>query len=187
MWLLEFQKAHVFRTPFANKGVHGSLTTTNPGMRHFYPNFELILDKLSQRTSLLLRLEILGPFGNTFTGNHMNSSHNRDKFPRQVLTPLSPKSKTFHAIFLCNFEIYIEFCAFSEKDRLHSSNVFEVIKSKKCGYLNARKLLHKHTLRESISPRVRNNDKLWTPSLLSQFSINPRQIELENISFRQNR
>ena len=87
-----------FRIPLQNTGVHGSLTTTNPGMQHFYPNFQLILQELSYKISPLVRLEILGPFGKTFTGNHMNSSHNRDKFPRQGLMPLSPKSNKCSAL-----------------------------------------------------------------------------------------
>ena len=87
-----------FRIPFANKGDHESLTTTYPGMQHFYPSFQLT-DKLSQKTSLLVRLEILGPFFNTFTGNHMNSLHNRDKFWQEIQTPLSPKRKRFSPSF----------------------------------------------------------------------------------------
>ena len=42
---------------------------------HFYHKFPLILDKLSRKTSLLLRSEVLGLFGNILTADHMYSRH----------------------------------------------------------------------------------------------------------------
>ena len=50
--------------------------------QHFYHKFPLILDTLSHKTSVLLRSEVLGLFGNTLTSDHMYSRH--------YLTELSP-------------------------------------------------------------------------------------------------
>ena len=58
---------------------------------NFYLIFPLSQDKLSQKTSLLVRCEILGLFGNTLTVAHMYCRHNSEKFQRYVKTPLSQK------------------------------------------------------------------------------------------------
>ena len=43
--------------------------------------------------------------------------------------------------FLLIFTIYVKFSVFSEKNQLNNLHISEVIDSKKCGYLNAQKLL----------------------------------------------
>ena len=60
-----------FRTPFESQSVHGSQTQLKSARQHFYPNFLLIQSKLSYKTSLLVRSEKLGLFGNTLAANHM--------------------------------------------------------------------------------------------------------------------
>ena len=85
-----------FRTWLGNLQIHGSKTLTKSASRHFYPNFPLIKDK---KTSLLVRSETLGLFGNTLTSDQMNSPHNRVKFPQQVQMPLSSKQKKFLNFF----------------------------------------------------------------------------------------
>ena len=65
---------------------------------------------------------------------------------------------------------------------LDSLTIFEVTDSKICAYLNAKKLLFQNTLRESTCSRVPNTTEICTGAPLSEFSIIPRQIELENIS-----
>ena len=66
---------------------------------------------------------------------------------------------------------------FQKKDQLLSLNISEVIHSKKCGYLNARKLLFQNTLRESTCSRDANTAVISTVPLLSYFSINPAEID----------
>ena len=57
-----------------------------------------------------------------------------------------------------------------------------MINSEKYGYLNARKLLFQNTLRESTSSRVLNTSERTMGALLSELSIDPRHIDLENMS-----
>ena len=72
---------------------------------------------------------------------------------------------------------------FENKDQLHSLNISKVIESDKYGYLNARKLPFWNNFEESTCSRVTITAQITTAELTSQFSINPRQIQLENISF----
>ena len=92
-----------FRTPFESQRVHGFQTLLKSGCQKFRRNFPLSQNKLSYKTSLLLRCEILGLFGNTVIISHMYSCHNSEKLPRDVQTPFSEKpsvlSQTFDAFF----------------------------------------------------------------------------------------
>ena len=87
-----------FRTPFESQSVHGSQTQLKSARQHFYPNFLLIQSKLSYKTSLLVRSEKLGLFGNTLAANHMYSRHNWGKFLQKFKTPLFEKLKTLSVI-----------------------------------------------------------------------------------------
>ena len=62
-----------FKTAFASKRVHGSQTLLELALKNFHPNFPLIQEKLSWKTSPLVRSEILGLFGNTLTTCHICS------------------------------------------------------------------------------------------------------------------
>ena len=95
-WVAE---SSCFRTLFGNQRVHGSQTLTKCARRHFYPNFPLIWDKVSDKTSFLVISEILGLFGNWLTADHMFSRHNWYKFVKHVKTLLFPKPKIFSAFF----------------------------------------------------------------------------------------
>ena len=64
-----------FRTPFESQGVHVSQILMKLALQVFYSNFLLILEKLSWKTSLLMRSKILGLFGDTLTADHMYSRH----------------------------------------------------------------------------------------------------------------
>ena len=130
-----------FRTPFEIQRVHGSQTLLKYAQQHFYPNFPLIQDNVSHKTSLLVTSGILGVFGNTLTANRMYSRHNWEKFPQHVQTPLPPKRKNFPEVFIAFSQSTKNFAHFEKKDQLHSLNIWEIIDSEKCGYLNTRKLL----------------------------------------------
>ena len=60
-----------FTTPFGNQRVHVSQTLLKYARQNLYPKFLLIQDKLSWKTSLSVRCEILALFGNTLTSAHM--------------------------------------------------------------------------------------------------------------------
>ena len=69
-------ESSAFRTPFRSHSVHGTQTPLKSVWQHVYHNFLLREDKLSQKTSLFLRCEILGLFHNTLVADHMYSRHN---------------------------------------------------------------------------------------------------------------
>ena len=135
-----------FRTPFASKRVHGSQTLLESALQHFHPNFSLIKDNLSWKTSLLARSEILGLFGNTLTTDHMSSRHRWDKLMQQVQMLLSQKQKIFSGIFIEFLESTQNFAHFQRNDQLYPLNISEVIENDKCGCFNARKLFFKNTV-----------------------------------------
>ena len=52
-------------------------------------------DRLSWKSSLLVRSEILGLFVNGFTADEKYSRHNREKIPQPVQMQLSKKNENF--------------------------------------------------------------------------------------------
>ena len=130
-----------FSTASNIKRVHGSQTLLDPPLQHFYLNFPLIQDRLTWKTSPLVRSKFLGHFGNTLTADHMYSCHRWEKLQQQIQTLLSHKWRTFSGIFVAFLECTQNFAHFFKKDQLHSLNNLEVINPEKCGYFNARKLL----------------------------------------------
>ena len=72
---------------------------------------------------------------------------------------------------------------FEKKDQHHSLNISKVIESEKYGYLNARKLPFWNTFEKSTCSWVTITAQISTAGVTSQFSIKPRQIHLESISF----
>ena len=135
-----------FRTPFASQPIHVSQTLLEHALQRFYPNFPLLFKKVSWKISPLLRSQILGIFGNTFTAGRMYSCHTWDKLQQQVQTLLSHKRRIFSAILFAFLESTQNFIHFEQKGQLHSLYILEVIDTDKCGYFNARKLLFWNTL-----------------------------------------
>ena len=85
-------------------------------MQYFYPNFPLILVKLSRKTSLLVRPEILGLLPKTLKADRMYSRQRWDKLPHQVQTLLSAKGRTYSTIFIAFLEDTKNFASFEKKD-----------------------------------------------------------------------
>ena len=104
-----------FRTPLKSQRLHGSPTLLKPALQHFYPNFPLIYDKFSWKTSLLLESKILGLFGNTLTADNMYSRQRWEKFWQQVQTVLSQKGKTFSENFIAFWQSTRTFWHFKKK------------------------------------------------------------------------
>ena len=171
-----------FRTLLHSQSVHGCQTLLKFVWHHVYPNFPLIQNKLNQKASLLVRFEIVWLFGNRLAADHMYSGHNWGKSLKQVKIRSISKPETICQKIYCKFTIYTEFCSFWKKGQLYSLNSWEVTDSEKCGFLNARKLLFQNTLPQSKCSGERNTAEIFLAAPLSKFSINWRQIELENIS-----
>ena len=89
--------------------------------------------------------------------------------------------KRISGIFIAFLQYSQNFVHFENKDLLYSVNIWEVTGSEKCGYLNAWKLLFQNTFRESTCSRVLNTAETTMAALLSELSIDPRHIELENV------
>ena len=104
-----------FRTPLESQRVQRSQTLLKSTPHHFHRKFLLIQDKLSQRTSLFVRSEILGFFGNRLTADHMYSRHNWEKFLQHVQTPLSSETDNVFGNFYSVFGSYVKLCASSKK------------------------------------------------------------------------
>ena len=86
-----------FETPLENQRVHGFQSLLKSARQTFHPNFRLSQDKLSQKTSLLVRFEILALFGNTLTAAHM---YFRDMFKRHYLK--IPQHSLHFLLQFCN-------------------------------------------------------------------------------------
>ena len=95
---------------------------------------------MSSKISPLVRSEILGLFGDTFTAHRMYSPHSWEKLRQQVQTLLSQKWRAFSAIFFAFLESIQNFAHFENRDQLHSLNISEVSDQDNCVYFNAPKL-----------------------------------------------
>ena len=100
-------------------------------------------------------------------------------------TAIISRTETFSWNFIAFSESPQNFVHFEKKAQVCKLNISEVIDSEKYGYLNARKLLFQNTLRESMCSRPLNTAETTTAALLLELSIDPRNIELENISVRE--
>ena len=80
------------RTSSESQRVHGLQSLMKLVQQHFHANFPISQDKLSSKTPLLVRCEILALLGNTLTAANMYSRHNSEKFERHVQMPLSQKA-----------------------------------------------------------------------------------------------
>ena len=96
-------ESYCFRTPFDSKRVQGSQTLLKPALQDLYSSFPLTVDKLSWKTSPLVRFKILGLSGNMLTADHMYSRHTLEKVRQQVQTLLPENWKRFSEIF---FDFY---------------------------------------------------------------------------------
>ena len=131
------------------------------GPQHFY----LIVSfsyKLSLKTSLLVRTEILGLFVNRLTGNDKNSRHNRVNFLQTIQKQVSKKRKT-------NFDNLIAVLNFKS-----SFEHFERKFSFKC--LQGNNLEHPYTVNVFMGPKHCWN---FHGSLLSYFSSSRDRLSLK--------
>ena len=104
-----------FRTPVESQRVHGCQTLLKWARQDIHLNFPLTQEKLSYKTSLLVRWEILALFGNLVTPAYMSACHNSENFQQHVQTPLSQKSETFSSIFIAFFQFTSNLIHFKKK------------------------------------------------------------------------
>ena len=124
--LTSIPESSCFRTPFESQRLHLSQTLLKFPQQYFYPNFPLTTDKLSQKTSLSVRSEISGLFGNTLTADHIYFHHNWENFPQHVETPWSQKQGPFSEIFIPFLESVQNFGYFEKNDHLRRLNIWRL-------------------------------------------------------------
>ena len=165
--LTRVPKSNCFRTHFGSERVHGSQTLHKSPWQHFYPNFQLIQDKLSWKTCLWIRLKISGLFFNMLTADNVYSAHNLKKFHQRIQTQLSEKWKTISRIFIPFSKSAANSSYLQKKDHLDSLNISQVIDSEKCSYLNAKKQLFQNIPPQWTCSRVPNTAQVCMTALLS--------------------
>ena len=122
--------------------------------QQFYLKFPLIQDRLSWKTSILVRYKILGLFGKTLTSDPKYCRHYFRQISATCSSTIISKTKHIFWNFCCICTIYRKVRPCWRKNELRSLNISEVIDSEKCEYLNARKLLSFNTLWVSTCSRV---------------------------------
>ena len=146
---------------------------------HVYPIS--FWDKLSRRTSLLVRSEFLGLIVDKLTAGDKSCNHNRKNFSQSIQTQLSKKPKNNFSSFHSAYKIYIKFWISWKKDKPHSSIISETINSKRRGYIpktssfralfciqraNGPQILTKK-LRELFFHILHHSEKYWVGKILS--------------------
>ena len=145
IWMPE---SSCFRTPLKSQRVQGYEEMLKWPWQYLYPKFPLIQDRLRLKTSLLVRFETLGVFGNTLTADHMYCRHYLREISAMCSSTINSKRENIFWNFCCIFAIYTEVCVSWKKNQLHRLNISEVIDSEICRYFNARKLLVSNILPE---------------------------------------
>ena len=105
------------------------------------------MDKLSWKTSALVRSKILGLFVNTLTAEYTYSTRNMQTLTQQVQTPLSWKQKTFSGFFIAFLKSTWNGEHFEKKGESSSLSISEIIDSKRGDYLSAWKELLQNSFR----------------------------------------
>ena len=105
------------------------------------------MDKLSWKTSALVRSKKLGLFVNTLTAEYMYSGRNMQTFTQQVQTSLSLKEKTFSGFFIAFLKSTGNGEHFQKKGESSSLSISEIIDARKGGYLSAWKALLQNSFR----------------------------------------
>ena len=91
-----------FRTPFHTHRVYRSQTLLESARQLFYSIVSSPSDRLSCRTSLIVRSKILRLFDHTFNADDKYSRYSRENFPEPIQIQLPKKPNTFF-----NFSLHI--------------------------------------------------------------------------------
>ena len=84
---------------------------------------------------------------NTLTAEYTYSRRNTQTLTQQVKTPLSLKQKTFSGFFIAFLKSTWNGEHFQKKGESSSLSIFEIIDSKRSGYLSAWKALLQNSFR----------------------------------------
>ena len=90
---------------------------------------------------------MLGLFVKTLTAEYTYSRRNMQTFKQQVQTPFSLKKKTFSGFFIGLLKSTWNGEHFQKKGESSSLSIFEIIDSKRGGYLSAWKALPQNSFR----------------------------------------
>ena len=126
-----------FRTAFGNQPVNEEETLLTSARHYYYPIFPWVWNKLSWKKSVLVRSKILGLFVNTLTAEYTYSRRNMQTLTQHVQKPLSLKQKTFSGFFIAFHKSTWNGEHFEKKGESFSLSIFEIIDSKRGGYLSA--------------------------------------------------
>ena len=129
-------KRTFFRTLFSSERANGSRTLLKSAQWQFCPIVSSFWDKLSWKTSLWIRFEILGLFVKTVTTSDKYSRHKWENFLQFKNNFLKSAS---------NFEHLVK------KDEPHSLSFSKVIDSKRRGYLYKRACFRRSFDRHPVS------------------------------------
>ena len=97
--------------------------------------------------SALVRSKILEMFLNTLNAEYKYSSRNMHSFAQPVQTPFSLKKKTFSEFFIAFLKSTWNGKHFRKKGESSSLSIYEIIDSKRGGYLSAWKALTQNSFR----------------------------------------
>ena len=92
---------------------------------------------MRRKKSALVRSKILALFVNTSTVEYKYSRRNMQTLGQQVQTPLSLKKKNFFCVFITFLKSTSNGEHFQKKGESSSLSIYEIIDSKRGGYLSA--------------------------------------------------
>ena len=102
--------------------------------QHFYQKCSLILVTWNWKTSLLVRSEVLGLFGNILTADPMYSRHYLREISAIFSSAIISRPKNIFKFFITFSESRQNFPFFEKKHQLHSLKISNILNSKKSGY-----------------------------------------------------
>ena len=103
-------------------------------------------EKLSWKTSLLVRSKIAGLFVHTLTADEKNSCYNSENFTQPVQMQLSQKPKIFSELSIASLCSTSNAQESEKKDEPPSLRISEKIDSERRGYLIVKNVLLQNTL-----------------------------------------
>ena len=121
MWLLELPEASFSEHPSGVNVFTGFQTLSKSARQHFYRNFTLMQQKLSWKTSSLVRSKILGLFVNTMATDHVQLKG----IPGTSSNTITLKNKKHSPKFLLRFRnLHKSFCILKKKKKSFIAEVF---------------------------------------------------------------
>ena len=122
-----------FRTPFATKRVHGCQIHLEPTLHQFYPNFQLIQDKVSWKYLLQSDPKSWVSFEHVHCRLHIFSSQMGEITATGSNAIISKMEDVFCNLFFIFWNLHKILLILKKKDQLYGLNISNVIDPDKCG------------------------------------------------------